>query len=83
MAINKIIYGRKVLIDLTSDTVSATTLLKGKTAHLKNGKKITGTLFADHPDSYEVLDTITSSTGTTINSESGSSINGRTVYVKV
>lgn len=43
MAINKVIYNSKVLIDLTSDTVSADKLLKGVKAHDKSGNIITGT----------------------------------------
>lgn len=41
-AINKIIYGGRVLIDLTSDTVVADKLLKDVTAHDKSGALITG-----------------------------------------
>lgn len=41
--INKVIYGGNTLIDLTSDTVSASDLLSGKTAHDKSGEIITGT----------------------------------------
>lgn len=40
---NKIIYGGKVLIDLTSDTVTADKLAEGITAHDKTGAIITGT----------------------------------------
>lgn len=40
---NKIIYGGKVLIDLTSDTVTADKLAEGITAHDKSGAIITGT----------------------------------------
>lgn len=40
--VNKVIYGGQVLIDLTSDTVTADTLLKGSTAHDKSGAQITG-----------------------------------------
>ena len=40
---NKIIYGGQVLIDLTSDTVTAAGLAKGLTAHDKSGATITGT----------------------------------------
>ena len=40
---NKIIYGGDVLIDLTSDTVSADKLAYGITAHDKSGAPITGT----------------------------------------
>jgi len=42
MAINKIIYGGNVLIDLTGDTVTADKLLKDHTAHDKSGEVITG-----------------------------------------
>lgn len=41
--VNKVIYGGKVLIDLTTDTVEASTLIKGATAHDKSGAAITGT----------------------------------------
>lgn len=43
MAVNKIIYGNTTLIDLTSDTISASDLAYGKTAHDKSGSVITGT----------------------------------------
>ena len=43
MAINKIIYGGNTLIDLTGDTVTASDILTGKTAHDKSGAVITGT----------------------------------------
>lgn len=45
--ISKIIYGGKVLIDLTQDTVVAEKLLKGYTAHGANGEIITGTCTFD------------------------------------
>lgn len=41
--VNKVIYGGRVLIDLTGDTVSPDKLLKGVTAHDKSGASITGT----------------------------------------
>ena len=41
---NKIIYGGKVLLDLTGDSVTASTLGYGSTAHDKSGAKITGEL---------------------------------------
>ena len=41
--INKIIYGGRILIDLTSDTITADKLLEGYTAHDKSGAIITGT----------------------------------------
>lgn len=40
---NKIIYGGKTLIDLTSDTVTVDKLAEGVTAHDKSGAVITGT----------------------------------------
>lgn len=43
MAYNKVTYGGKTLIDLTADTVTAATLLKGYKAHDKAGKSVTGT----------------------------------------
>lgn len=43
MARNKVVYGSEVLIDLTADTVTKETLLKGSTAHDKSGEIITGT----------------------------------------
>lgn len=44
---NKIIYGGQTLIDLTSDTVTAATMLSGATAHNKSGAPITGTCTYD------------------------------------
>lgn len=43
MAKNKIIYGGTVLIDLTADTVTASDLAYGVTAHDNSGSVITGT----------------------------------------
>lgn len=43
MAINKVIFGSDVLIDLTGDNVKAETLLKGATAHGADGEPIAGT----------------------------------------
>lgn len=42
MAISKVVYGNKTLVDLTSDTVTAETLADGYTAHDAAGNKITG-----------------------------------------
>ena len=44
MAVNKVIYGGVTLLDLTKDTVTAEKLLKGETAHGKDGSPIVGTL---------------------------------------
>lgn len=43
MAKNKIIFGNEVLIDLTQDTVEASKLASGYTAHDRSGAVITGT----------------------------------------
>lgn len=43
MAVNKVIYGGNVLIDLTTDTVTVDKLSSGITAHDKSGAVITGT----------------------------------------
>ena len=41
--INKVIYGNDTLIDLTGDTITASDLASGKTAHDRSGAIITGT----------------------------------------
>lgn len=43
MAINKVIYGGEVLLDLTGDTVTPDKLLSGTTTHDKSGELIEGT----------------------------------------
>lgn len=47
MGVNKVNYGAKTVIDLSKDTVTASKLLKGITAHDKNGDQITGTYEGD------------------------------------
>lgn len=47
MAINKVIYGGRTLIDLTADTVTEDKVLAGYTAHDKSGAQITGTCTYD------------------------------------
>lgn len=42
MAVSKIVYDGRILIDLTGDTVEESKLLKGYTAHSKSGEEITG-----------------------------------------
>ena len=57
---NKIIYGGKVLIDLTGDTVAPGKLLHGFTAHDKSGSTITGecTFDSDTSDATATADEI-------------------------
>ena len=50
---NKVIYGGKVLIDLTGDTVTPADLAKGVTAHDKSGAEITGTSTKDSDTSAD------------------------------
>ena len=72
-----------VLIDLTSDTVTAGSVLAGVTAHDKSGAKITGTLFANCQDSMELTDSITDSSGNAVIDSSGSRITGIRKYKMV
>lgn len=44
MAVSKIVYDGRALIDLTADTVAADKLLSGATAHDRAGNAITGAL---------------------------------------
>ena len=44
MGISKVNFGNDNLIDLTSDTVTENTLLRGTTAHNRSGESIVGTL---------------------------------------
>lgn len=43
MAVNKVEANGETLIDLTNDTVTADTLVEGRTAHLASGEQVTGT----------------------------------------
>lgn len=42
MAVNKVVYGQNTLLDLTADTIVASALMSGYTAHDKSGTAITG-----------------------------------------
>lgn len=44
---SKVIFGGKVVLDLTSDTITAADLASGVTAHDKSGNPITGTSMLD------------------------------------
>lgn len=60
MARNKVVLGNEVLIDLTSDTVTPSTLFEGYTAHDRSGNLITGTA---EPTSILIEDTTDSHGG--------------------
>lgn len=66
---NKVIYGGKVLIDLSSDTVTAADVASGKTFHDRNGSILTGqnTYDADTSDA---------------NATSSEILSGATAYAK-
>lgn len=44
MAVNKVVYGHTVLVDLTEDTVTTDKLLNGVTAHDSTGAQVHGTM---------------------------------------
>lgn len=68
MAINKVVYDGKVLIDLTTDTVTADTLAKGVLAHAADGTTITGVSTKD-------------STTTDATAKVAEILSGKTAYV--
>lgn len=51
--VNKVVYGGQTLIDLTADTVTASSLASGVTAHDKSGAAITGTSTLDSDTSKD------------------------------
>ena len=55
MAVNKIIYNKKTLIDLTNDTVTADKLFKGVLAHDKSGNQIVGTFEQSLPTGTKTI----------------------------
>lgn len=83
MATSKVVYSGRTLMDLTGDTVTEETLLRGYTAHKANGTKIVGTAFANYPDRYSFLDPIQDSTGENILDNLNNVLQGETVYKKV
>ena len=54
MGVSKINYGTRTVMDLSKDTVTASKLLKGVTAHDKNGDQITGTYEGDGSGGTEI-----------------------------
>lgn len=54
--INKVVYGTTVLVDLTADTVTPSTLMQGYTAHDKSGALITGTATGGSGSVYQDQD---------------------------
>ena len=83
MATNKVVYSGRTLMDLTGDTVTEETLLRGYTAHRADGTQIVGTAFADYPERYSFLDPLQDSNGEKILDNSNNVLQGETVYKKV
>ena len=48
MAVNKVVINNTTVIDLTADTVDASDLVSGVTAHDASGASITGSLVIQH-----------------------------------
>lgn len=69
MAVSKVIYGGEVLIDLTTDTITADKILASYTAHGANGEAITGSCTFDS-------DTMDATAG------DAEILSGKTAYVK-
>ncbi len=63
MGVSKIILGGTVRIDLTADTVAASSLLAGVTAHGADGEALTGTM---QPATYSVDGTTLTLTSATV-----------------
>lgn len=64
MAVNKIIYGGRTLVDLTSDTVTADNLAEGITATAADGKKVVGVMQKGEIASYDEIDNALNLAGT-------------------
>ena len=52
MAISKVVFGNDTLIDISEDTVVASALLSGYTAHGASGDSITGNIVAAAASTY-------------------------------
>lgn len=78
MAVNKVVYGTTVLVDLTEDTVTPQTLLLGNRAHGADGQIVNGTLTGSETGILVKLPglsaTYASSTSITINISGKTSI---------
>ena len=83
MAVNKVVYGTEILIDLTNDTVTPDTLFKGCTAHMADGTIVTGTLFSNYPDEQCFYDTLQDLNGNFYNLGQIGALGSKTVYRKV
>ena len=71
MAVNKVVYGTTVLVDLTGDSVTPDKLAKGETAHDAAGEPITGTMESgiDTSDATATADDIAKNKTAYVNGE--------------
>ena len=83
MSVNKIIYGDRTLIDLTEDTVTEETLLKGYRAHRADGTIIIGTMLSGCLAEFMMEEEISDSSGQNVQDETGSAVKGRIKYQRV
>lgn len=70
--ISKVVYGNETLIDLTSDTITADKLLKGYTAHGKDGAPISGSCAFNADTSADTVTVGAVLSGTTFHNAAGS-----------
>lgn len=80
MAVNKVVYNNKTLIDLTTDSVTVNNLLWNRTAHSKDGSKITGALFKNWPATQTFSETIEDSSGNKVTGSDSANVTGAIVY---
>lgn len=83
MAVNKATLGNRVLIDLTSDTVTPATLLRGSTAHDKSGKIVTGTFLSGYPNGFELDEYLEDSSGNTIKDSGNAAVVSTIAYTRI
>lgn len=55
MAVNKVIYGNDIIIDLTDDDVTAEDVVSGKSFHLASGVRTTGVAVIPEPATADPL----------------------------
>lgn len=55
MAINKVVYGGRTLIDISNDTADAAHVAAGYTVHTSNGEQVSGTAAVVYNSANEEL----------------------------
>lgn len=83
MPVNKIVFGNRTLIDLTGDTVTEETLLKGCQAHKADGTIIFGTMLSGCPAEFVIEEEISDSSGQNVQDGTGSVVKGGIKYQRV